>query len=207
MSQPINHGRRPARVSEAISAMHPVSGRTGAACGRPSRRGFLPGTPDLEADTGAVLNLAGIAGQSEPAGWQLHSDLELASLPSAVPCARLHARLVIAEWGLTRLIDETELVVSELVTNGVHASVGLTGSLFNGRWRSGTPPVRLWLCFDYHQVLVQVWDGHHDLPVRREADPEAAGGRGLLLVDSLSVAWGWYRPMGCSGKVVWAVLA
>jgi hypothetical protein len=56
-------------------------------------------------------------------------------------------------------------------------------------------------------VLVQVWDGNDELPVRRETGPEADGGRGLLLVQSLSIERGLCRPVGCSGKVVWALLA
>jgi hypothetical protein len=31
--------------------------------------------------------------------WPLRSYLELAALPGAVPCARLHARQVLWEWG------------------------------------------------------------------------------------------------------------
>jgi hypothetical protein len=31
--------------------------------------------------------------------WPLRSGLELGALPSAVPCARLHARQVTWEWG------------------------------------------------------------------------------------------------------------
>jgi hypothetical protein len=49
--------------------------------------------------------------------WPFQSYLELGALPSAVPCARLHARQVLYEWRLADLAD-AELVVSELVTNG-----------------------------------------------------------------------------------------
>jgi hypothetical protein len=143
---------------------------------------------------------------AEPVCWPMRSNLELAPLPSAVPCARTHARLVLADWELPGLIDHVELVVSELVTNGVRASAGLTSSWFRGCWAPGTPPVRLWLCSDYRQVLVQVWDGNDELPVRREADSEADSGWGLMLVESLSVTWGSDRLNHCSGKVVWAVL-
>jgi anti-sigma regulatory factor (Ser/Thr protein kinase) len=143
----------------------------------------------------------------EQVAWPLQSNLELAPLPSAVPSARAHARLMLAEWGLPRISDDAELVVSELVTNGVRASAGLAQSWWAGRWIPGRPPVRLWLGSDRRQVLVQVWDGNHEPPVRREADPEADGGRGLLLVESLSIRWSSYRPSGCSGKVVWALLA
>ena len=34
--------------------------------------------------------------------WPLRDFLELGALPSAVSCARLHARLVIQEWGFAR---------------------------------------------------------------------------------------------------------
>jgi len=47
------------------------------------------------------------------------SHLVLGALPSAVPCARLHAKLVLAEWGLKALAETAELLVSELVTNAV----------------------------------------------------------------------------------------
>ena len=50
--------------------------------------------------------------------WPLHSFLELGALPGAVPCARLHARHVLWEWGLASLTDDTELLVSEMITNG-----------------------------------------------------------------------------------------
>ena len=47
-------------------------------------------------------------------GWTMGSYLELGALPSAVPSARLHARLVVGEWGLEELADDVELIVSEL---------------------------------------------------------------------------------------------
>ena len=35
--------------------------------------------------------------------WPLRSYLELGALPTAVPCARLHARHLVWEWGLNGL--------------------------------------------------------------------------------------------------------
>ena len=66
--------------------------------------------------------------------WPLRSYLELGALPSAVPCARLHAKHVLWEWGLDALAEAIELVVSELITNGVQASDGMTGSRYRGLW-------------------------------------------------------------------------
>jgi hypothetical protein len=139
--------------------------------------------------------------------WPLYSYLELGVLPTAVPCARGHTRLVLAEWGLRELADPAELVVSELVTNGIRASCGLVGSRFGGRWSAGIPPVRLWLLSDCRTVLVQVWDGNDRIPTRQQLDPESEGGRGLCLVDAVTEDWGAFQPEHASGKVVWAVVA
>jgi len=138
--------------------------------------------------------------------WELRTFLELGALPTAVPCARLHARQVLWEWHLDSLSDTAELIVSELVTNAVQASVGLTGSRRSGRWVPGTPPVRLWLSSDKERVLIQVWDGNdrHSAPQQPGLDVES--GRGLLLVESLSAEWGSYPPERSSGKVVWALI-
>lgn len=139
--------------------------------------------------------------------WPLQSYLELGVLPTAVPCARGHTRLVLAEWGLRELADPAELVVSELLTNGIRASRGLVGSRFGGRWSAGIPPVRLWLLSDCRTVLVQVWDGNNRMPTRQELDPESERGRGLWLVEGVSKDWGAFQPEHASGKVIWAAIA
>jgi hypothetical protein len=145
-------------------------------------------------------------GQEPPSGpWVLRSYLELGALPTAVPCARVHARLVSGEWSLAALADTSELLVSELVTNGVKASAGLTGSRYGGRRVPGRPPVRLWLESDRSRLLIRVWDGSGQMPQRPPRDLEGAGGRGLLLVEALAADWGTCPADGASGKVVWAV--
>ena len=57
-----------------------------------------------------------------PHPWPLRSYLELGALPTAVPCARLHAVHVLRDWDLRDLSDDAALIVSELVTNAVTAS-------------------------------------------------------------------------------------
>ena len=138
--------------------------------------------------------------------WTLRTFLELGALPTAVPCARLHTRQVLWEWQLSELADTAELIVSELVTNAVHASAGLTGSRRSGRWVPGVPAVRLWLFSDRRCVLIQVWDGNDKLPAPQHAEPDAETGRGLLLVESLSAEWGSYPPERSSGKVIWSTV-
>jgi hypothetical protein len=148
------------------------------------------------------------SGQADEAGtaWPHQSFLELGALPTAAPCARLHSTLVLWEWQLGALVHTAGLVVSELVGNAVQASAGLTGSRFAGHWTPGTPPVRMWLSADDHRVVIQVWDGSDRPPVPQPVEPEAASGRGLLLVGELSAEWGCYSPEKSSGKVVWAVV-
>ncbi len=134
-----------------------------------------------------------------------HTHLELGAFPTAVPCARLHAKHVLREWNLPDLADTAELIVSELVTNAVRASAGLMQSRYDGRWVPGAPPVRLWLLSDGRHIVIQVWDANEEMPACQDAGLDAEGGRGLLLVESLSVEWGSYTPEMSSGKVVWAV--
>jgi anti-sigma regulatory factor (Ser/Thr protein kinase) len=129
--------------------------------------------------------------------WPLRTFLELGPLPGAVPCARLHTRQVLWEWSLTRLSESAELVVSELVTNAVAASVSM----------AGIPPVRLWLVAAAAEVMTLVWDASPRPPARAEIACEAEHGRGLLLVDAISERWNWYIPERTGGKVVWALLA
>lgn len=129
--------------------------------------------------------------------WPLRSFLEFGPLPGAVPCARLHARHVTWEWGLAGLSEDTELLVSELVTNAVQASRSLRL----------TAPVRMWLLSDSARVLILVWDACGQPPVRMEAGQEAEGGRGLLLVEAISSQWDWYATQERGGKVVWALSA
>jgi len=123
-----------------------------------------------------------------------------------VPCARLHTKQVLWEWQLDDLAETVELIVSELVTNGLQASTGMARSRYQGRWQPGTLPVRLSLRSDRQSVLVQVWDASDQAPERKEPDLASVGGRGLLLVETLSAEWGMYKPDQSSGKVVWALV-
>ncbi|HCU92866.1 MAG TPA: hypothetical protein DHU96_09050, partial [Actinobacteria bacterium] len=136
-----------------------------------------------------------------------HTHLELGALLTAVPCARLHVKHVLREWHLEQIADTAELIVSELVTNAVRASAGLTSSEYAGRWAPGLPPVRFWLASDGEHVVVQVWDGSDKTPVLQHPDADAESGRGLELVEALATEWGSYTPERSSGKIVWAVMA
>jgi anti-sigma regulatory factor (Ser/Thr protein kinase) len=104
---------------------------------------------------------------------------------------------VALEWGLPGLADTTELLTSELVTNAVRASAQLT--------TREPPVVRLWLISDQASIVIHVWDGDTEMPVRHNASPDEEGGRGLMLVDHLGSDWGAYRKE--DGKVVWVMVS
>jgi anti-sigma regulatory factor (Ser/Thr protein kinase) len=128
--------------------------------------------------------------------WPLQDFLELGALISAVPCARLHVRQVLWEWGLARVAESAELAASELTTNAVMAS----------RVWTRTAAVRLWLASDRAQVLIIVWDASPQPPVRVDASGGAENGRGLMLVEAISEEWGWCFRDDIEGKFVWAML-
>jgi hypothetical protein len=176
--------------------------------GYPADTGGYTGDTGDAAGPASEPSYAGYEQEADPeAPWPHQSFLELAALPTAAPCARLHTTLVLWEWDLGVLVQTAALVVAELVSNAVQASLGLTGSRFAGHWAPGTPPVRIWLSADEERVVIQVWDGSDRPPVPQPVEPEADNGRGLLLVGALSAEWGCYTPDKSSGKVVWAVVA
>ncbi len=129
--------------------------------------------------------------------WPLRSFLELGALPGAVPCARLHAKLLMSEWGVEELSDNVEIVTTELVSNAIAASQSERHLL----------PVRLWLFTDKSRVLIAVWDTSVQPPVPIDADTDAESGRGLLLIEAVTEEWGWYPTERAGGKMVWATVA
>lgn len=86
-----------------------------------------------------------------------------------------------------RVLDDAELLVSELITNGI---------------RHGAPPVVLEVSCDGSDGLqVAVSDGNPDAPEHRKAVEDAESGRGITLVDLLSDDWG-VDPRA-DGKTTW----
>ena len=129
--------------------------------------------------------------------WPYHSYLELAAMRTAPPCARLHARARLAEWGLASLSGDAELIVSELTTNALMAS---------GASAEYRPVIRLWLLNDTSRLIIVVWDGSLRPPVPASAPVAAEHGRGLRIVAAVSSDWGWYGRSDIGGKCVWAAI-
>jgi anti-sigma regulatory factor (Ser/Thr protein kinase) len=137
-------------------------------------------------------------GRGPGAGPALHrtSFLELAPLPGAIPCARLHAVHVLHEWGLRELASDAALLVSELMTNAADASIVLPDR----------PPIALRLLASETSLVIEVWDQSPLDLEPRQADADDECGRGLTVVAALSDRWGCERT-GHRRKVVWAELA
>jgi len=117
-----------------------------------------------------------------------------------------------SDWGLADLSAVIEIIVSELVTNAARACADIYHQP-DGVYRlpdgpTGEPdalsPICLVLYSDKSQILIQVWDADHRVPVIRSEDLDSECGRGLLLVQSLSAAWGTITATTAPGKSVWA---
>lgn len=111
--------------------------------------------------------------------------------PDAPAMARHLIRAAVAAWGAWDRADEIELAADELMTNAlVHTDGGgLVGMRLTADGR----------------IRIEVEDSSSALPRPREAGDWAVSGRGLLLVDRLSDAWG-VEPRG-GGKCVWCEFA
>ena len=128
--------------------------------------------------------------------WPLRSSLELGALSTAVPCACLHVKHVLWEWGLNSLAESAELLVSELVTNAVSAT-GQPGQT-----------VALSLAGNATRVLIEVRDADPRPPQTKATNDDGAsdGTDGVLLVAALSTRWNWYLTEEPPGKVIWCEL-
>jgi PAS domain S-box-containing protein len=119
-------------------------------------------------------------GPSQVASWEFPAD------PAVVSRARALATGQLDQWGLERLVESTELIVSELVTNAI---------------RQGNGPVRLRLI--QHEVLTcEVSDTSCSHPRLRHPHATDENGRGLYLVAQLSHRWGSRHTP--DGKLIWA---
>lgn len=115
----------------------------------------------------------------------------LPAVPTSVRDARSMVRRELSLWGADDLIDDCVLVVSELVTNAV---------------RHGGAACALRISGSGRHVYGELFDPGAGTPAVCEAGPEATGGRGLQIVDTLADDWGvTWPPAG--GKVVWFTIA
>ncbi|WP_271219541.1 ATP-binding protein [Streptosporangium carneum] len=93
--------------------------------------------------------------------------------------------------------DDAVLLTSELATNAVEHPTGLV---------SGPREFLVTVTFVVRGVLITVQDpGSLRIPCPRISGPDATGGRGLALVNSLATQWGFHRDS--MGTVIWFELS
>jgi anti-sigma regulatory factor (Ser/Thr protein kinase) len=124
---------------------------------------------------------------------------ELGSRPESVKAGRDFTRITLQQWGMGDVTDAAELVVSELVTNA------LRHGLLSARQMLGEHPIRLRLLRQDPYLMCLVTDPGGDVPVRRDSGECTENGRGLHVVESCSLRWGW-QALDENRKVVWALL-
>ncbi|RDG37839.1 ATP-binding protein [Streptomyces corynorhini] len=119
--------------------------------------------------------------------------MNLVQSDRSVPFIRASVRRVADAWGLDALIvDDAELVASELVTNAVR--------------HVPCPEIGFTATYAEKLLLIQVHDGSVDPPVLRHGSTGSAeSGRGLVLVRALTLDWGW-MPHGDGTKSTWALI-
>ena len=116
-------------------------------------------------------------------------ELTLDGDARCVPSARHFVEEALRGWDLDGVGWTAALVVTELAANAaLHA---------------GTP-FTVVVALEGDRVRVQVRDGSARMPRARSHSLESTTGRGLRLVEDLSVAWGIDRDG--AGKAVWALL-
>ncbi|OEU87666.1 SpoIIE family protein phosphatase [Streptomyces oceani] len=136
--------------------------------------------PDYAADDAALLMAQlGVLPEDSAVSW----TLEAGSYP--VRRARVNVRDTLLDWQLESLVDETVLLVSELVTNSLRYAHGPVGV----RMVRGS------------SLLVEVSDPLPDPPRARNATEDDEGGRGIQLVAREARRWGTRH--GAMGKTVW----
>lgn len=135
-----------------------------------------------------TLDAALAVAAQEPVPLRVHTRLK--PTVDAPRIARELAYDACRDWGIPDAATPVKIVSSELVTNAVrHAGtmVDLTVSLRD------------------HRIRVSVRDGVTELARMQSPTESEDHGRGLLIVDSLSVAWG--NVSFTQGKTVWATVA
>ncbi|MEV5411534.1 ATP-binding protein [Thermopolyspora sp. NPDC052614] len=133
------------------------------------------------------------------------SCIALPAIPTSVATARIHTRDLLTRWHLPTAIDDAVLVVAELLTNAIKATASIPPQATYPDLYDHLEVVCLSLYHLPGELLIEVWDPNREPPLPRTATPDEETGRGLLLVNSLTLAWGTHWPP-LGGKTIWATL-
>lgn len=125
----------------------------------------------------------------------LQDAFHLPALNTSVGEARRRVLARLREWDVGEEVrDNAELVVSELFTNAVRHTT--------------SEEVRCELRMTGARLRLEVADTGcaRTVPRARRPGVDQEGGRGLMLVEALSLSWGVQAHDGGLGRTVWAFL-
>ncbi|WP_344328886.1 SpoIIE family protein phosphatase [Streptomyces macrosporus] len=145
----------------------------------PGDESDTPGVPGAVDDVALLLVRLGGLPEGSVTSWAFPAET------LAVRRARDAVRKTLHDWGLDALVDDTVLLVSELVTNSLRHAHGPIGV----RMVRGS------------SLLVEVSDPLPAPPRERAAGVDDEGGRGIQLVARGARRWGTRH--GPIGKTVW----
>jgi len=142
----------------------------------------------------ALATSADTCGAIDPADTVRTAAFRLDPVPESAGRARRCARTMLTDWRLAHLVEDVDLVVSELVTNALlHTGDGPDGAV---------SPIRLELDLSGGRLTCRVVDSSPLPPLPEAAADTAESGRGLILVEALAAEWDWEDLP--DGKAVWA---
>jgi anti-sigma regulatory factor (Ser/Thr protein kinase) len=144
------------------------------------------------ADSTSLVSVEDAAGYEELTERGVHTvSWDLDADTAGVATARRLTKEALSRWGCDGLIDDAQLVVTELVTNAIlHSKSDCTVTIDLGA----------------QKLRIAVTDNGNGVPEPQPFDLTREGGRGLLIVATLADAWGVIPEDGAAGKTVWAEL-
>ncbi|MFA1545578.1 ATP-binding protein [Actinomadura chokoriensis] len=114
-------------------------------------------------------------------------------MDSSVSLARELVRYALTRWGCGRdLIDDSTVVMSEIVTNAVEAASGHL--------------LRIRVALDSGAPVLECWDPSPELPRVSAAGLDALSGRGLAIIAAYAKDTGVRPSATGEGKIVWALM-
>ncbi len=169
-----------------------------------ARLALIPGaahSPAVEApDVTAALLAAAYVRSDEDRGVRTDRSGYVSGMRIVTPLAPdtsaiRRARKLVSDqlwaWGLSAVVDDAELITSELVTNAILHGGGV---------------IELRLSAFPHRVRISVFDENpQQVPAPAGDRGLQVGGRGLALVQQVAADWG--HEVSPDGKEVWAELA
>jgi hypothetical protein len=141
--------------------------------------------------------------------WPLFTGLgPVGALPTAARLARSFGHAIVANWQLSCLAEDCELVIGELAANVVQAATASDGMPWYDE-RGRLPLLWVRLLSDGIRLRVEVWDNLPaalGVPYQRRPTANEESGRGLGIIREVSLDWGWDPMPGRDAKRVWALL-